>query len=100
MGEAYIRPLREKYTRYTNVTTPTMLTNLYTGYTRIIQIDLEEKNKLRKKEWYLNHPIEALFEHIEDAIDYAADWSTPYQTEQIISASYNLLFKTGIFNDN
>ena len=40
--------------------TITMIRCLHTGYARITQRGLEEKEKPLKEEWDPNHPIEAL----------------------------------------
>ena len=37
---------------------------------------------------------------MENDIYYADAVSTPYSPEEIISVAYNLVFKTGIFNDD
>ena len=69
--------LIDKYIRYANVARLTILTHLYTGYARITQGDLEENTRLLKKGFDFNKPIEELFDHIHDAIDYTVDGSTP-----------------------
>ena len=87
VDKVYIRPLREKYIVYKNVTTLTIIMHLYTGYARFTQGGIEENDKILKEEWYPNQPIEALFEQIEYGIYYVSTKSTPYSPEQIIPAS-------------
>ena len=44
-------------------------------------------------------PIEELFEQIEDAVENADAANAPYNTTQIVSRAYLLVFKTGMYNE-
>ena len=41
--------------------------------------------------------MEVLIEKIDDAVDIAAAAKNPYFLEQVVTAAYNLVFKTGMF---
>ena len=47
----------------------------------------------------MNLSIKALFEQIEDAVEYAANGRTPFTNEQVVSTAYMLVAKTGMFTD-
>ena len=46
-----------------------------------------------------NNPFKVLIDQIEDAINFAAAENIPYTPEQIVNVAYNLVFDTGVFND-
>lgn len=99
IDEAYIRSLRDKYIGYANVSTLDMLSHLYDTYARITQGALEENDQRLKQDWDPNQPFEVLIDQIEDAVDFAAAGKTPYTTEQIVNSAYNIVFQTGLFQD-
>jgi hypothetical protein len=97
--EAYIRSLRDKYIGYANVTTLDILSHLYQTYARITQGELEENDTKMKQQWDPNQPFEILVDQIEDGVAFAAAGNMPYTTPQIVNTAYNILFRTGMFND-
>ena len=48
----------------------------------------------------VNQPMEVLIEQINEAVDMASAANNPYSFEQVVTATYNLFFKTGMFPDN
>ena len=48
----------------------------------------------------VNHPMEVRIEQIDNAVDIAATANNPYSVEQVVTAAYNLVFKTGMFADD
>ena len=97
VDETYIRSLRDKYISYANVTTKEMLVHLYLAYAKISDGDLEDNDKRMRADYDVNQPMEVLIEQIDDAVDIAAADKNPYSAEQVVTAAYNLVFKTGIF---
>ena len=96
----YIFSLRNKYIGYANITTLQMLTQIYSTYAKISEGDLEEKYKHMRSDYNVNQPMEVLIEQIDDDVDMAAAANNLYSDEQVVTATYNLVFKTGMFADN
>lgn len=99
VDEAYIRPKRNKYVGYANVTTKELLEYLYTNYAKITMGDLQENKKKMNKPYDPNKPFEVLIDQIEDAIEFAAAAKCPFTSKQIVTTAYNLVFDTGLFAD-
>ena len=97
IDKTYIRSLRIKYIRYANVTTKEMLAHLYLSYANISDGDLEDNDKRMRANYDVNQPMEVLIEQIDDAVDIAAAADKPYSVEQVVTAAYNLVFKTDMF---
>jgi hypothetical protein len=85
---------------YLNVTTRDLLDHLYSQYARISTSDLQDNDRKFKEPYDANLPLETLFHRIEHAIDYAAAASTPYSAEQVVATAYQLLFATGLFQED
>jgi hypothetical protein len=99
VDETYVRSLRDRFIGYANVTTLQMLTHLYTAYAKISAGDLDDNDAKMKADWDPNQPIEVLIDQIDDAIDMAAAANNPYTPEQVVLIAYNLVFKTGLFEE-
>ena len=52
-----------------------------------------------KTDWDPNHTFEVLINQIEEGVYYAAEGVTPYTHEHILNIAYNVVFKTGLFED-
>ena len=44
--------------------------------------------------------MEILIDQVENAIDYAAVGNNPYTLKQIINVAYNLIFETGVYDND
>ena len=44
-------------------------------------------------------PIETLLEQIKDGIEYTAAGNAPYSTPQVLKITYDIIYKTGMFQD-
>ena len=100
VDDTYIRSLRDKYIGYANIATLQMLTYLYAAYEKITEGDLEENNKRMCADYDVNQPMEVLIERIDNTVDMADAAYNPYLVEQVVTATYNLVFKTVMFADN
>ena len=47
-----------------------------------------------------NQTFETLIDQVENAIDYASAGDTPYTPAQDVGIDFQLVFQTGIFNDD
>jgi hypothetical protein len=99
VDETYVRSLRDRFIGYATVTTLQMLTHLYTAYAKISAGDLDDNDAKMKADWDPNQPFEVLIDQIEDSIDMAAAANNPYTPEQVVLIAYNLVFKTGLFDE-
>ena len=77
----FIRSLRHKYIGYGLTTTRAILDQFYTTSTNISSADLQENNAVFRTPYYINQPIESLFDRVENCGDYAAAGNTPYRLE-------------------
>ena len=48
----------------------------------------------------VNVPIETLFKRIEECVQYAAAGNTPFTAAQVVSTSFRVIQKTGMFTDD
>ena len=100
VDKTYIQSLQDKYIGYANVTTKEMLAYLYLAYAKISDGDLEDNDKRTRADYDVNQPMEVLIEKIDNVMDIAAAADNPYSVYQVVTAAYNLLFKTGMFADD
>ena len=77
-----------------------MLTHLYAAYGKITKGDFEENDKRMHADYNVNQPMEVLIKQINDTVDMVAAADNPYSAKQVVTAAYNLVFKTDIFADN
>ena len=77
-----------------------MLAHLYLAYTKISDGDLEENDKQMRADYDVNQPMEVLIDKIDDAMEIVDAANNPYSAEQVVTAAYNLVFKTGMFADD
>ena len=97
VDETYIQSLWDKYIGYANIDNKEMLAHLYLAYAKKLDGDLEENDKRIRADYDMNHPIEVLIEKIDDAVDITAASDNTYSKDQLVTAAYNLVFKTGMF---
>ena len=97
VGEMYVRSLRHWYSGYSQTSTQKLLAHLYATYTNISPADLQENDAKLRAPYYANHPVENLFDEMENAVKYAADGNTSYSPEQVLTISFQLVFHTGHF---
>jgi hypothetical protein len=93
----YLRALKHRITKFSNVTTQQIIAHLYRTYANITANDLEENDKRFRAPFDPNQPFETIISQIDDATDFAIAGETPYTNEQIVSNAYNLVYNTGMF---
>ena len=71
VDEPHIRAKRHKHVGYANVTTKELLEHLYSSYAKITRGDLMDDEVQMDQPHYPSQPIEVLFDHIEDIIDFS-----------------------------
>ena len=98
--ELYVRSLRHKYIGYGKTTTQALLDHLYSTYANISASSLQDNNKRLRSPYDRNQPFETLINQFENAVDYASTGDTPYTPAQVIGIAFQLMFQTGIFNDD
>ena len=77
-----------------------MLAHLYVAYAKICDGNLEDSDKQMRADYNVNQPMEFLIRQIDDAMEIAAASNNLYSAEQVVTANYNLVFKTGMFSDD
>ena len=97
VNETCIWSLQYKYTGYANITTKEMLAHLYLAYAKIYDGDLEDNDKRMRADYDVNQPMENPYRKIDDAVDIAATANNLYSAFQVVTATYNLVFKTAMF---
>jgi hypothetical protein len=65
----------------------------------IAPTELTQNYERRNTPYDPNLPIEALFQQIQDARDFAVAGGQPYGAAMIVNVEYTLLFNTGLFPD-
>ena len=92
--------LRNRHIGYANVTSLKLLTHLYTVYAKISAANLKENTSRIKIPYDVNLPIETFFDQIEVTVEFAGAGNSPFTSVQVVNTAYNVIFSTGIFNDN
>jgi hypothetical protein len=97
----YIRCLRNRHTSYNNVSSMQILTHLYTTYSVITPIDIEDNNAKMRVPFDPDptQPIELLFDQIETAVEFADAGNRPYNPDQVVSRAYLLILQSGLYSD-
>ena len=98
--ELYIRSLRHKYIGYEKTTTRALLYYIYSTYANISASALQDNEKRLCAPYNRNQPFETLIDQVENAVDYASAGDTPYTLAQVVGIAFQLVFQTGLLNDN
>ena len=98
--ELYVRSLRHKCIGYGKTTTWALLNHLYATYANISSSVLQDNDKRLRAPYNSNQPFETLIYHVENAVDYASAGDTPYTPAQVVGIAFQLVFQTGLFNDD
>ena len=77
-----------------------LLYHLYTTYAQISPADLQHNDAKLRSPYDANHPIKNLFNHVDNAVEYAASGETPYTPKQVVTMTYQLVFQTDLFLNN
>ena len=100
IDDMYLKGITDRNVGLAHITIRDILFFLFQNYRNIIQYDIEENDKKLKGKWDANTPIEMLFDHIDDAQDFAAATGQPYTNNQLFTTAYNLVYATGLFFDD
>ena len=95
-----VRSLRHKYIGYGKTNYLALLDHLYATYANISASDLQDNNKRLRDPYDRNQPFQNLIGQVENAVDYASAGDTPYTPAQVVGIAFQLMFQTGIFNDD
>jgi hypothetical protein len=76
-----------------------ILTHLYTTYSVITHIDIEDNNAKMRAPFDPTQPIKLLFYQIETAVEFADAGNRPYNPDQVVSQAYLLILQTGLYSD-
>eukprot|EP00957_Ditylum_brightwellii_P007471 565168-Ditylum_brightwellii.AAC.1 len=89
VDDAYIRQLKNKYTRYLGVSICDLLDHLLDRYSKITAADIASNNEQFLEGRNMDQLIDIYFTKIDDSVQYAADGNTPYTAQQIVTAAEN-----------
>ena len=93
----FILVLHKPHIGYIGSTTLGMLTHLYTTYTVISNADWPMNYKRLHEAYYPTDPIKVMWWHINNAVSYDSNGSTPYPTMKIVNNSYHLILNADVF---
>ena len=96
----FLRGIRNQHVGFLNQSVQDILQYLFRNYGQITPIDMETNEQRMKADWNPNDPIDVLINQIEDAMEFADDAGQAYTPQQILSAAYTLVFKTGVFTED
>ena len=97
--EMYFSRLRNRHTGFTGVMYMNMITHLYLNYGVISAIDIMENEKRMDMVYDASVAIEAYFEQIESAVEFAEAGNCAFTTTQITTKTFIQMFATGLFKD-
>jgi hypothetical protein len=83
---------------FANTSAREMLEHLFLSYGSITSVDLERNFETMRKAWDPHQPVETLFKHIQDCVDYAEAGGITIGEAQKLSTAYTNVFATGIFH--
>ena len=89
----FVNVLSDTHVGYANVTTLQLLTHLYNTYANITDGGLEDNKDVMAAPYDVNLPIEMLYKHIEESVQYAAASNTPFTTAQVVSTAFRVIQK-------
>ena len=80
--------------------TRALLYHLYATYANISASDLHDNDKRLRDPYNSNQLFETLIDLVENAVDYVYAGDTPYTPAQVVGIAFQLMFQTGLFNDD
>ena len=98
--ELYVQSLRHKYIGYRKTNTRALLDHLYYTYANISATTLQDNDKKLRAPYNINQPFETLINQVENAVDYASEGDMPYTLAKVVGIAFQLVFQTGLFNNN
>ena len=100
IDKLYVRSLRHKYIGYGDTTTQVLLDHLYSTCANISASSFQDNDNRLRAPCNRNQPFKTLINQVENAVDYASTGDTPYAPAQVFRIPFQLVFQTGLFNDN
>jgi hypothetical protein len=94
----YIEILNDDLVGFSNTNSRDMLDNLFISYGSITSVDIEQNFENMRKAWDPQHPVETLFNKIQDCVDFAVAGGVTIGAAQKLSSAYSKIFKSGKFN--
>ena len=61
---------------------------------------MQENDKRLRAPYNSNEPFRTLIDQIKNAVDSASARDTPYTPAQVVGIAFQLVFQTGLFNDD
>lgn len=96
VDDTYLTPLRNRQTNTIDVTIPDILDYLFTNHGRVSPAMLHEEEKNVKEMIYdPTHPVDIIFNRLEDLLDLSVAAHADYSAPQLINIAYVLLNRTG-----
>jgi hypothetical protein len=97
--DAYLNALLDEILGYANCTSLQLLTRFLTYYAMIASTELTQNYERLNSPYDPNHPIETLFQQVQDARAFVVTGGQPYRAAMIVNVAYTLVFNTGLFPD-
>jgi hypothetical protein len=94
----YIEILNDDLVGFANTTSRDMLDNIFLSYGSITAVDIEQNFENMRKAWDPQQPVETLFKHIQECVDFAEAGGVAIGAAQKLSSAYSKIFKSGKFN--
>jgi hypothetical protein len=94
----YIEILNDDLVGFSNTNSRDMLDHLFISYGSITAVDIEQNFENMRKAWDPQHPVETLFNQIQDCVDFAVAGGVTIGAAQKLSSAYSKIFKSGKFN--
>jgi hypothetical protein len=97
--DTYLNALLDKIVGYANCTSLQLITHLLTYYTMIDTTELTQNYERLNTPYDPNHPIETLFQQLQDARAFLVAGGQTYGAAVIVNVVYTLVSNTGFFPD-
>jgi len=94
--DTFLTPLRNRQTNTIDVTIPVILDYLYTNHGKVSPAMLQEEERAVKEMVYdTTHPIDIIFNKVEDLLDLSVAANADFTAQQLINIAYVIINRTG-----
>jgi hypothetical protein len=94
----YIEILNDELVGFAITTSRDLFDHLFLSYGSITAVDIEQNFENIRKAWDPEQPVETLFKHIQDCVDFAEAGRVAIGAAQKLSSAYSKIFKSGKLN--
>ena len=97
LDEIFVKSFKKNSTTYANVTSLMLLQHLFTSYGVINEFFLNKNDSTLSADYANSLPIEALWDRVQIAMEFAEDGIISYTNEQVLNIVHGIVKNSGMF---